>query len=43
MQEAFALNLENEPIALDHQINNADKAMVLYLKANACSPCTQQL
>jgi hypothetical protein len=40
IQEAFALNLDNEPIALDHKINIADKAMVLYLKANACSPCS---
>ena len=43
MQEAFAINLANEPIAIYKNISNVlkdgDGGFILYLKAHACSPC----
>jgi hypothetical protein len=44
MKEAFNLNLVNEPVVIDHKINLLQKdakiEQILYLKANACSPCS---
>jgi hypothetical protein len=42
MQEAFILNLINEPVALSQDIAGLKKEkeqFILYLKPNACSPC----
>jgi hypothetical protein len=43
MQEAFFLNLINEPVALSQGIaglkKDKEQSFILYLKANACSPC----
>jgi hypothetical protein len=43
MQEAFAYNMLTEPVTIDNAMagmqKGATQSFLLYLKANACSPC----